>query len=615
MNKPFHLTLLATTLLMAAFTATAAETQAVAADAATNDTEEAKSSRFFGLFETKAAPVLRYPVRVESDNKDLKALVETHLPLITQQQEEALDREQAAFLAEDAPAQATTMLETQGYFNSKITISPDGEGYVLHITPGPRTQIDAVNVAILGDILADDNLAQYYKNAMENWALPVGDPFTQSAWGSSKSAVLAAVVRHKYPLASISASQATVDPNRNQAELALTVDSKQPVYFGEIEVSGTERYPQSVVLGMARFAPGAPYDLDKILDYQQALEQDSHYGGASVQADFANMQGDRVPVKVSVSEVKRQKFDFGLRYDSADGPGIRLGYDHYNVFNRGYVASTLLDTDRYQTTMGLGLSQPRKADGHFWTSNISYTRSTTQNLESNALSGGAWYVRDKNNIDSRVGLEYLTESSRITNGPDLGRSNALMLTASWKRQNIETQLRPANGYFLEGKIGSTVGSLGSSTSIQRVAARAGYFYTPQERKYGTLVLRGQLGYVRAGEDKDVPSSLMFRTGGATSVRGYEQDSIGLAGFNNSVLPDRALGVASVEYQVPVNKDFSVAVFHDAGSVSHSFKETKWQQGSGIGLRWFSPLAPFAFDVAYGHQDKKIRWHISLGTRF
>ncbi len=34
-------------------------------------------------------------------------------------------------------------------------------------------------------------------------------------------------------------------------------------------------------------------------------------------------------------------------------------------------------------------------------------------------------------------------------------------------------------------------------------------------------MRGQLGYVYAKEDKDVPSTLQFRTGGATSVRGYE----------------------------------------------------------------------------------------------
>ncbi|KAE9493416.1 surface antigen family protein [Neisseria gonorrhoeae] len=42
---------------------------------------------------------------------------------------------------------------------------------------------------------------------------------------------------------------------------------------------------------------------------------------------------------------------------------------------------------------------------------------------------------------------------------------------------------------------------------------------------------------------------------------------------------------------------------------------KLKHGSGLGVRWFSPLAPFSFDIAYGHSDKKIRWHISLGTRF
>ena len=49
------------------------------------------------------------------------------------------------------------------------------------------------------------------------------------------------------------------------------------------------------------------------------------------------------------------------------------------------------------------------------------------------------------------------------------------------------------------------------------------------KKIGTFIVRGQAGYVYAREGEEVPSSLMFRTGGATSVRGYELDSIGLAG--------------------------------------------------------------------------------------
>ena len=108
---------------------------------------------------------------------------------------------------------------------------------------------------------------------------------------------------------------------------------------------------------------------------------------------------------------------------------------------------------------------------------------------------------------------------------------------------------------------------------------------------------------------------MFRTGGATTVRGYELDSIGRAGPHNAVLADRAIAVASLEYQYPITKSFSAALFHDMGDVSDRFQNMTMKHGSGVGVRWFSPVAPFSFDIAYGHQDKKIRWHISLGTRF
>lgn len=628
MNTPRPLLLFSALALLAALPARAQEAvTANVADPATaplptpttpDENEDGVSSdKPLSLFNKPAVRAIRYPVTVHADNKDIQKLVLEYLPLITQQQDapEALDREQVNFLAEEAPEHTRTMLETQGYFNSKINMSKQGEGWRIDITTGPRTHIDTVSVAILGDILSDNDLPQYYKSAMENWSLPIGVPFTQTEWANSKTSVLSSVVRKKYPLATITASKANINPDNNTAQLSLQIDSKQPIYFGELTIHGTQRYPESVARGIARFRPGMDYDLDLVLDYQQALEQDSHYGGAAVEPLWSQIKEDRVPVQATVTELKRQKFDLALRYDSAEGPGIRTAYEHYNIFNRGYVGSVLLDTDKYDTTAGIGLKQPRSNTGHYWTGSLNHTRGTVQRVEKNNVTGGIWYVRDRGNIDARLGLEYITERTRITNGLDLGRSKALMLTASWKRQNIQTQLRPANGYYLEGKIGTTLGNLASSASIQRLEARAGYYYTPEEKKYGTWVVRGQLGYVRTANDARAPSSLLFRTGGAASVRGYEYDSIGRKGPNDAVLPDRVLGVASVEYQVPVHKNFSVAAFHDTGTVAPSFANMKWRHGSGIGLRWFSPLAPFSFDLAYGHSDKKVRWHISLGTRF
>ena len=558
----------------------------------------------------------KFPVKIETKNSEVKSMLEEYLPLITQQQDEELDKEQVGFLAEEAPDNVKTMLKTKGYFNGSVNVQDNGSSYTVAVNPGPRTKIDNVSVAILGDILSDDNLAEYYQKAMLNWQQPVGEYFDQDGWSGSKTSVLSAVTRKKYPLAKLSNTQATVNPNNNTADLNVIVESNRPIYFGDFEITGTRRYPENVVAGLARFKPGAPYDLDLLLDFQQALEQNGHYSGASVQADFDRLQGDRVPVKVNVTEVKRHKLETGIRYDSEYGLGGRIGYDYYNLFNKGYIGSVVWDMDKYETTLAAGISQPRNSEGKYWTTNTSYNRSTTQNLEKRALTTGIWRVRDRNGIESRLGLEFITEDRKVPDtNYDLGRSHATMLTASWKRQNIETELRPENGYYLDGKIGATLGSLFSSTAMARAAAKAGYFFTPENKKIGTFIVRGQAGYVYAKEGKEVPSSLEFRTGGASSVRGYELDSIGKAGPNGSVLPERALLVGSLEYQFPLTKSLSGAVFHDMGDAAVNFKKMTMKHGTGLGVRWFSPVAPFAFDIAYGHQDKKIRWHISLGTRF
>ena len=558
----------------------------------------------------------KFPISIDTQDSEIKDMIEEHLPLITQQQEEVLDKEQVGFLAEEAPDNVKTMLRSKGYFNSKVSLTEKNGGYTVHIIPGPRTKISNVSVAILGDILSDGNLAEYYRNAMSNWQQPVGGDFNQDDWESSKTSVLSAVTRKGYPLAKLGNTQATVNPDTATADLNVIVDSNRPILFGNFEITGTQRYPEQIVSGLARFRPGMPYDLDLLLDLQQALEQNGHYSGASVQADFDHLQDDRVPVKVSVTEVKRHKLETGVRLDSEYGLGGRIAYDHYNLFNKGYIGSVVWDMDKYETTLAAGISQPRNYRGKYWTTNVSYNRSTTQNLEKRSLSSGIWHVRDRNGIDARLGVEFLVEDRKIPDTDyDLGKSHATMLTASWKRQLLNSELHPENGYYLDGKIGTTLGKFLSSTVLTRASARAGYFFTPENKKIGAFIIRGQAGYTVARKDAEVPSGLMFRSGGASSVRGYELDSIGLAGPNGSVLPERAVFVGSLEYQLPFTRTLSGAVFHDMGDVSTNFKHMTLKHGSGLGVRWFSPLAPFSFDIAYGHSDRKIRWHISLGTRF
>lgn len=560
-------------------------------------------------------PKPAYQVIVETDNSDATSLLKEHISLITQSTLEGLDQEQIKFLVEDTPNQVQTIVETLGYFNSKTQITPTKEGYTVKVALGPRTNVEDVSVLITGPVTGDEDLPNYYRSAMQSWNLTVAEPFTQDKWSFSKAAAISGLKRQKYPLAKIAKSEATIDPEKNTAKVTVNMESNKPIYFGKISVDGSQRYRNNIVRGLADFQYGDTYDLDKLVSYQQALEQDSHYSGAMVQADFANIENDHVPVKVSVTEVQRQKLDLGLRYDSADGMGVRFGYDHYNILNRGIVGSSILDVNRYQKSISLGLSQPRNRYGHYLTGSMGYDESTYQKVTTSAINSGVWYVRDRSGIESRLGVEYITESSKIDGGTDLGRANALMLTASWRRNNIQSQLRPENGYFVEGKVGTTLGSLMSTASMQRVKGSAAYYFTPEVKKYGTVIVRGDLGYVRVSDDLNAPTSLLFRTGGGNSVRGYEYNSIGMDGEKGAVLGGKAMAVMSAEYQIPVKKDYAVAVFHDHGTVANDFKDIKWRSSSGVGVRWFSPFAPIAFDIAYAHERKKIGWQLNLGTRF
>ena len=559
---------------------------------------------------------LQYPIVVESDDKAATDMLNEHLPLIVQQQmNTSIDAEQIAFLVEDTAQDAKNMLDTLGYFNAVVNVSPKDKGYVVKVDLGKRTMIESVTLNLAGPILDDEKLGEYYANAMEGWTADVGEPFLQNTWSSSKSAAISGVRRKQYPLAKMTHSKATIDPAQNSAKMEAEINSNQAIFFGDLTVNGTKRYPESIVHKLSKFKAGDAYDSDKIVDLQNALEQDSHYSGVFVTPKFDQLQGNRVPMEVTVQEVPRQKFDAGLSYDSEEGPGIRLGYEHYNVFNRGYVGSSFMSYNKYEQSFGVGLSQPREVDGSYNTAAINYKNGTVQKVKTEAWNAGVWHVKERDKSEMRLGVEYYRDKSYVENGPDFGINYAAMLTASWRYNTIETKARPQHGYYFYGKVGSTVGNLMSSASMQMVKADAAYYFTPEKKKYGTFIVRGQGGLVNVSDEMNAPQSLLFRTGGATSVRGYEYESIGIRGYDDAVVGGKVMAAASLEYQLPIKQDYALAVFHDMGGVSNSIGDFTIKHGTGIGGRWFSPFAPIAFDLAYGHDDQKIRWYIGLGTQF
>jgi translocation and assembly module TamA len=89
---------------------------------------------------------------------------------------------------------------------------------------------------------------------------------------------------------------------------------------------------------------------------------------------------------------------------------------------------------------------------------------------------------------------------------------------------------------------------------------------------------------------------------------------------NQIVAGRYLNVASIEWQQPIVRagkltDYEGVVFVDAGGVADKPGEIKLQVGTGVGVRWRSPVGPVQADIAYGVDVKDFRLHFRFGFTF
>ena len=156
-------------------------------------------------------------------------------------------------------------------------------------------------------------------------------------------------------------------------------------------------------------------------------------------------------------------------------------------------------------------------------------------------------------------------------------------------------------------------------------ARTGNFIRAYGRVTGYLPLgrswysqaRLEVGQIYLREGMVVPESLKWRAGGDDSVRGYEYRSLGPL-VDGAVGGGTALLTGSAELARPISASMPSlwgAVFVDIGNAADSFGELDPVLGTGVGLRWRSPVGPLRLDLAYGREVSQWRLHFSIGIAF
>jgi len=114
----------------------------------------------------------------------------------------------------------------------------------------------------------------------------------------------------------------------------------------------------------------------------------------------------------------------------------------------------------------------------------------------------------------------------------------------------------------------------------------------------------------------LPPELRFFAGGDRSIRGYAYQTIGPQDANGLVLGGEDLVVGSVEYEYYFKPNWGIAAFVDTGDAFTGFGNFKTRIGTGLGLRWRSPVGMVRADIGVPVNDPYgktgIELHLVIG---
>lgn len=530
------------------------------------------------------------------------------------------ESERAIFMR-SAQREIAELLTIEGYFSGKVVLrSVSKEGVMeLEVIPGPRTVVTEVNIEFRGDIaLQEVQRNERVKQLRAAWPLQLGKPFRAIAWDDAKANLLAQVGRQDYAAARLVESSAQVDVAKASASLHVVVDSGPRFLFGELRVSGLERYDELLVSRYVTFTSGQPYRRDLLMSFQIELQNLRQFSSVIVNLDTTSGSAPAdtghgvvtAPVKVQIVEAQSRKISFGIGYSSNNGLREEVNYESYNFLNQAWILKSEVVVEQNRQNISASIDTPPNPLGYKLTWNASGELTQIQGLETRGDKLSVTRNRTRFDIETGIG-PYWQQEQQYPEGGIRTTAQALVLDWYWIRRKIDNPLFPMSGTLTQIRLGGASNSLLSDQTFVRSYLRHQWWLPLGERDVITLRIEG--GYTEATTSHGIPQDYLFRVGGTQTVRGFAYQSLGVQD-GDAVVGGRVMATGSAEY-VHWFGNWGFALFSDTGGAADVASDLYMSLGYGIGARWRSPLGPLALDYAQGEGQPDTRFHFSIAVAF
>jgi outer membrane protein insertion porin family len=420
----------------------------------------------------------------------------------------------------------------------------------------------------------------------------------------------------------------------HQVSLSFQIHEGDITIFGKTIVSGNSKTQYEVVKRELRHQEGLAFDYPLLQRERQNIYKSGLF--TDVDIEVLDRYDHKRDTLIKLKEGNAGAVEFGFGY--ADYEKFRgfVDLSYRNLWGMNRQASLRLELSSIEKRSILQYLEPWFLDRQMPLRvfllyedrkevNID-TRDTLYRLNRYAATAG---IEKKLNDKFKAELYYefsLTDTLDVQPDVVLSKEDTGTLAISALKPGIiyDTRDNPFDtrkGILSVISLKATSPLLLSETNFLKLLFQGSAYQQLSNRFVFALSLRGGLswGY---HDTEELPIIERFFLGGRTTVRGYEQDTLGPKGNDGNPTGGNAFLCGNIELRSYLGKGVGIVAFLDGGNVWQKVEDMQLDDikyTTGLGLRYNTPVGPIRVD--YGHKLQREKGesagelHFAIGHAF
>ncbi len=559
--------------------------------------------------ENNQPPLKLASIDVTGVTEDLKKNIELHMPVIIPVCD--ADRGDVKLFFNTVKKNLRKATRALGYYDAEFT---SGGSIVnncwklrLKVTSGRPTKVVSQEIKVIGD----GQNEKIFQTILKNFPYKIGDVLNHQNYSEFKTKLSEASQTFGYFDAEFEKHTIRIDPASYQARVALVLNTGPRYRYGDVAIE-QKTLSSKAVNKYLIIKTGKPFKSEDLIRQQQILQRSGYYKTIKIEVLHEQIANNRVPVSIVLTPKKRNAYKFKVGFGSDTGARVSAELDRRWTGSKG--RQLQIKTQYAQTLSGVSLKllNPReKPEDNSLVYNIDWTKDSNDDVVGRSINIGAKTVRKRSNGWIQSASINALKDRTMVEGEDETRSTLLLFGVGLEKVSADSLIFPTDGWRIKLTLSAASEFVLSDQNVIQFTASA-----KRVMKFGSgrLLGRANYGTTIVHDFERLPKSLRFFAGGGNSVRGYGFESLGELNSNNRNRGGKQLIDLSLEYQHPINENWSAAVFADAGNAFDDFKNTDLKVGYGFGVRWRSPVGPVRIDLGFPTEDySSPKLYLSVGS--